>query len=44
MDSSVNISRKAYQNIKNIIGKNSRQLQRVHSRTIYYNPNNNPKN
>jgi len=44
MDSAVNISQTVYQNIKNIIGKNSRQIQKTHSRTIYYNPNNDIKN
>lgn len=44
MDSPVNISNTVYKNIKDVIGKNSRQIQRNYNRTIYYNPNNNPKN
>lgn len=44
MDSPVNMSRSVYTNIKSIIGRNARQLQRLNGRTIYYNPNSNPKN
>ena len=44
MDSAVNIGTTVATNIKNIIGKNSRQLQKTNNRTIYYNPNNDPKN
>ena len=43
MDTSVNMSNSVYTSIKNIIGKNARQIQRNNNRTVYYNPNNNSK-
>lgn len=42
-DTSVNISNTIYQSIKTVIGKNSRQIQSVNGRTIYYNSNNEAK-
>ncbi len=44
MDSPVNISSTVYNNIKNIIGKNSRQIQKNYNRVVYYNPNTDSKN
>ena len=39
LDNPVNMGHKTYNNIKNIIKKNSRKIQRVNGRVIQYNPN-----
>jgi carbonic anhydrase len=39
MDTPVNISNAAYLNLKALIGKNSRKLQSINNRGIYFNPN-----
>ena len=41
MDSPVNMGSRAYKNIKSVIKKNSRKLQKTNGRVIQYNPNNN---
>ena len=43
MDSPINISSSVYQNIKSVIGKNSRQIQKKNKRKVYYNSNISPK-
>lgn len=43
MDASVNISYSVYKAIKDVIGKNSRQIQRRNGRTVYYNSATEPK-
>lgn len=44
MDTPVNISNAAYLNVKALIGKNSRKLQSINNRGIYFNPNTGAKN
>lgn len=44
MDTPVNISNAAYANLKTQTGKNTRKLQNVNGRAIYYNPNTGAKN
>jgi carbonic anhydrase len=39
MDTPVNISNSVYSNIKSVIGKNSRRIQKKYSRKIYFNSN-----
>ncbi len=36
MDSPVNISTSVYNNLKNVLGKNARQIQKTNNRPIYY--------
>lgn len=44
MDSAINMNTDCYTNLKMILGKNIRPIQRTYSRNIYYNPNNAAKN
>ena len=44
MDSSINCSNNFYLKLKSIIPKNARDIQKLNSRKIYYNPNTADKN
>ena len=44
MDSAINMNAACYSNLKLLLGKNLRPIQRTFSRHIYYNPNNASKN
>lgn len=39
MDNPINVSSSVYKNIRSVIGKNSRKLQKSHNRKVYFNPN-----